>query len=70
LSALDITAFTNLTPFSPSSTVGKSTIDEAPFAYKPMDEIIEQIAPTAEIIAKIKPVYNFKAAEQSPRRRK
>jgi RNA-splicing ligase RtcB len=33
-----------------SSTVGKSTIDEAPFAYKPMDEIIGNITDTAEII--------------------
>ena len=39
------------------------TLDEAPMAYKSMDEIIENIAPTAEIIRRIKPVYNFKAAE-------
>ena len=32
-------------------------------AYKSMDEIVEQIKPTAEIIEIIKPVYNFKAAE-------
>lgn len=41
----------------------KSTIDEAPFAYKPMDEIVSNITDTAEIIKIIKPVYNFKAAE-------
>ena len=46
-----------------SSTVNKSTIDEAPFAYKPMDEIIENIGDTAEIVTRIKPLYNFKAAE-------
>ncbi|MFV0239697.1 MAG: RtcB family protein [Lacrimispora sphenoides] len=46
-----------------SSTVNKSTIDESPFAYKPMDEIISNIADTAEIEKIIKPVYNFKAAE-------
>jgi len=46
-----------------SSTVNKSTIDEAPFAYKPMDEIIANIGDTAEIVASIKPIYNFKAAE-------
>jgi len=46
-----------------SSTVNKSTIDESPFAYKPMDEIIENIADTAEIVKTIKPLYNFKAAE-------
>jgi RNA-splicing ligase RtcB len=46
-----------------SSTVNKSTIDESPFAYKPMEEIIENITDTAEIVKIIKPVYNFKAAE-------
>lgn len=46
-----------------SSTITKSTIDESPFAYKPMDEIIANIADTVEIVKIIKPVYNFKAAE-------
>ena len=46
-----------------SSTVNKSTLDEAPFAYKPMDEIVANISDTAEVIDVIKPVYNFKAAE-------
>ena len=46
-----------------SSTVTKSTIDESPFAYKPMGEITGNIADTAEIAKTIKPVYNFKAAE-------
>ena len=46
-----------------SSTVNKNTLDEAPSAYKPMDEIIANIGDTAEIAETIKPVYNFKAAE-------
>jgi len=46
-----------------SSTVNKSTIDEAPSAYKPMDEIIANIGDTADIVETIKPIYNFKAAE-------
>ncbi|MDR2571724.1 MAG: RtcB family protein [Oscillospiraceae bacterium] len=46
-----------------SSTVNKSTLDEAPFAYKPMEEIIANIGETAEIIETIKPLYNFKSAE-------
>ena len=46
-----------------SSTVNRSTIDEAPFAYKPMDEIIKNIGDTADIVGIIKPLYNFKAAE-------
>ena len=46
-----------------TTCVGRATLDEAPMAYKNIDEIIEQIEPTAEIIERIKPVYNFKAAE-------
>jgi RNA-splicing ligase RtcB len=46
-----------------SSTVNKSTVDEAPFAYKPMEEIIANIEDTADIAEIIKPLYNFKAAE-------
>jgi len=32
-------------------------------AYKSMDEIIGHINPTAEIIERIRPTYNFKASE-------
>jgi hypothetical protein len=32
-------------------------------AYKDANDIIGQISPTAEIIDRIEPVYNFKAAE-------
>lgn len=46
-----------------SSTVNKSTLDEAPMAYKTMDDIVENIRETAEIVKIIKPIYNFKAAE-------
>ena len=46
-----------------STSVTESTIDEAPQAYKPMDEIIRAIEPTASIEKIIKPIYNFKASE-------
>lgn len=46
-----------------STTVGKDTIDEAPMAYKPSEEIIELVQDTVDIEKIIKPVYNFKAAE-------
>ena len=46
-----------------SSTVNRSTLDEAPFAYKPMEEIVANIGDTADIVKTIKPLYNFKAAE-------
>ena len=46
-----------------SSCVVKNTLDESPMAYKPLDEIVSEIGPTAEIVERIRPVYNFKAAE-------
>ena len=46
-----------------STSVGESTLDESPMAYKSMDEIVRQIVPTAEIVAQIRPVYNFKASK-------
>ena len=47
-----------------TTCVNKGTLDESPFAYKPMDEIVTNIEPTAEIVSKIKPIYNFKAGDE------
>ncbi len=44
-----------------STSVLEETIDEAPFAYKPMQEIIDNIQDAVEIEKIIKPIYNFKA---------
>lgn len=46
-----------------TTCVNTATLDESPTAYKNMDEIVANIEPTAEIIAHVKPIYNFKAAE-------
>ncbi|MBE6791187.1 MAG: RtcB family protein [Ruminococcaceae bacterium] len=46
-----------------TSCVNEATLDESPMAYKDMNEIIKNIEPTAEIIKRIRPIYNFKAAE-------
>lgn len=46
-----------------TTSVNRSTIDESPMAYKPIDEIIENIKDTVEVVKIIKPVYNFKASE-------
>ncbi|HEY8362121.1 MAG TPA: RtcB family protein [Tissierellaceae bacterium] len=45
-----------------STSINKHTLDEAPFAYKSMEEIIENIKDTVDIIKIIKPIYNFKAS--------
>lgn len=46
-----------------TTSVDESTLDECPMAYKNMDDIVNNITPTAEIQKCIKPVYNFKAGE-------
>ena len=44
-----------------STSVLIETLDEAPNAYKSIDEIIEAIGETVEVLDIIKPIYNFKA---------
>lgn len=46
-----------------TTSVNEDTIDEAPFVYKPMQEIIDNIGDTVDIIKTIKPIYNFKASD-------
>lgn len=46
-----------------TTSVNENTLDEAPFVYKPMEEIIDCIGETIEIEKIIKPIYNFKASE-------
>ena len=45
-----------------TTSVSAETIDEAPMVYKPMEEIVENIKDTVDILEIIKPVYNFKAS--------
>lgn len=44
-----------------TNSVNEFTLDESPMAYKGMDNIINNIEPTAQILKTIKPIYNFKA---------
>lgn len=46
-----------------TTSVSSATIDEAPQAYKSIDEIRSAITDTVDIIDTIKPIYNFKASE-------
>lgn len=48
-----------------STTINRSTIDEAPMAYKPKDEIIRNIEPTCDVLYFMKPVINIKAGSDS-----
>ena len=46
-----------------TTSVCEVTIDESPMAYKPMEAITSVLEDTAEIVAVVKPVYNFKASD-------
>lgn len=45
-----------------STSVNERTIDEAPGAYKPIEDIIVPIADAVDIIDVMRPIYNFKAS--------
>lgn len=45
-----------------STSVNERTIDEAPDAYKPIEDIIGPIAESVDIIDVMRPIYNFKAS--------
>ncbi|MEI6285629.1 MAG: hypothetical protein WCP79_03910 [Bacillota bacterium] len=45
-----------------STSVCRDTLDEAPFAYKSMAEIIENTSATIAIEKIIRPLYNYKAS--------
>lgn len=44
-----------------TTSVCEETIDEAPFAYKPMEAIVDNIGDTVDIIEILHPIYNYKA---------
>ena len=45
-----------------STSVSQATIDEAPMAYKSLEDIIGVIGDTVDVIEVLKPIYNFKAS--------
>ena len=47
-----------------SSCIGRETLDEAPFAYRRMEEIMDVIGETVRVEQVLKPVYNFKASSK------
>ena len=46
-----------------TTCINEKTLDEAPMAYKSMDEIIGTIAESVDIIEIMKPIYNYKASD-------
>ena len=46
-----------------TTSVNENTLDEAPMAYKSLEDIIDVIRESVEVIDVMKPVYNFKASD-------
>lgn len=44
-----------------TTSVNKDTLDECPMAYKGMDDIVNYVGDTVDVVQVIKPIYNFKA---------
>lgn len=53
-----------------TTSVSKDTIDESPFVYKPMEEILKNISNTVTVDKILKPIYNFKASEHGGNQKK
>lgn len=47
-----------------TTSVNKDTLDECPMAYKGMNDIVNNIGDTVDIVQIIKPIYNFKAGSE------
>lgn len=45
-----------------STSINEDTLDEAPMAYKRLEDIIDVIKDSVDIIEVMKPIYNFKAS--------
>lgn len=46
-----------------TTSVNESTLDEAPVAYKSLEDIIDAVRESVDVIDVLKPIYNFKASE-------
>ncbi|MBR3515274.1 MAG: RtcB family protein [Lachnospiraceae bacterium] len=46
-----------------TTSVNEKTLDEAPMAYKSLEDIIDVIKESVDVIDVMKPIYNFKASE-------
>ena len=61
--SLDMGAYTEAMKGIYTTSVNTSTIDEAPMAYKSIDDIIGVIRDSVDVIDIMKPIYNFKASD-------
>ena len=61
--SLDMDAYTEAMKGIYTTSVNASTIDEAPMAYKSIDDIIGVIRDSVDVIDIMKPIYNFKVSD-------
>lgn len=60
---LDLEAYRKTMEGIYTTSVNEATIDEAPMAYKSLEDIIDIIRESVDVIEVLKPIYNFKASE-------
>ena len=46
-----------------TTSINENTLDEAPMAYKSLEDIIDVIRESVDVIEVLRPIYNFKASE-------
>ena len=59
---LSLEAYKNSMEGIYTTSVNEETIDEAPMAYKSLDDIMDAVQDAVDIVTVIRPVYNFKAS--------
>ena len=60
---LDLEAYRKTMEGIYTTSVNEATIDKAPMAYKSLEDIIDIIRESVDVIEVLKPIYNFKASE-------
>ena len=60
---LDLEAYKKTMEGIYTTSVNEATLDEAPMAYKSLNDIIDVIRDAVDVIEVLKPIYNFKASE-------
>lgn len=61
--SLDMEAYADAMKGIYTTSVNPSTIDEAPMAYKSLEDIIGVIQDSVDVVEIMKPIYNFKASD-------
>lgn len=60
---LDLAAYQKTMEGIYTTSVNEATIDEAPMVYKSLEDIMDVIHDSVDVMEVLKPIYNFKASE-------